>query len=157
MRSPFAIAFVFMLAACTVEPPPAPPEVAAPAPTPASPLAGTRWQLAELRAPGQGPAVIRIGNPSRYMLHFEAPDQVAVRLDCNSGRGGFTTTPTAEDRGALAFGPIAMTRMLCPRGSQETRVARELAMVRSYGLGAAELRLDLGTDGAQQVWRRAGR
>jgi hypothetical protein len=47
-----------------------------------------------------------------------------------------------------------MTRMLCPRGSQETRVARELAEVRGYALAGADLRLELATEGAQQVWRR---
>ncbi len=155
MRWPLALGLAVAVGACAVAPPPVPPEALPPAPTPASPLAGTSWQLVELRAPGQRPLRLPRTDPPRYTLHFEAPDQVAVRLDCNRGRGGFTATPTAEDRGRLAFGPIALTRMMCPRASQETRVARELAEVRFYALTGAELRLDLATDGAQQVWRRA--
>jgi heat shock protein HslJ len=154
MRWPLALGFALSLGACAVAPPPAAPDEPPSAPAPAAPLAGTRWQLVELQAPGERPLRIPPANPPRYTLHFEAQDQVAMRLDCNRGRGGFAATPTAGDRGSLRFGPIAMTRMLCPRGSQETRVARELAEVRGYALAGADLRLELATEGAQQVWRR---
>ncbi len=155
MRGAFAIGLATILAACAVEPPPAAPEAPPPTPTASAPLGGTSWQLAELRAPGQPPLRLPRTDPPRYTLHFEAPDQVAVRLDCNRGRGAFTAAPVAEGRGELAFGPIALTRMMCPRGSQETRVARELAEVRFYVLSGMELRLELATPGAQQIWRRA--
>ncbi len=117
-------------------------------------LAGTSWQLVELRSNDDAIGATRVPEPARYTLAFDGAGQVALRLDCNRGRGTATITPTGLTGGRLEFGPVAMTRAMCPPGSLDTRVARELPFVRSYMLQGDTLRLELFADGGQQVWRR---
>lgn len=123
---------------------------------PSSRLAGTSWELVALRA-GDPAAAARPADPARYTLDFDDRGGVAARLDCNRGRGSYTETPTGPDRGRLAFGPMAVTRALCPPGSLGERLAGELPAVRAYVLGPEELRLELAEGGAVQLWRRAAR
>jgi hypothetical protein len=44
---------------------------------------------------------------------------------------------------------------MCPPGSLEPRVARQLPWVRVYKIQGETLRLELFADGGQQIWRRA--
>jgi heat shock protein HslJ len=121
----------------------------------APPLAGTNWQLAELRSNDDAIGVTRVAEPQRYTMAFGSGGEVTLRLDCNRGRGEATVTPGEPGAGRIAFGPIAMTRAMCPPGSLDSRVARELAFVRSYRLEGETLRFELLADGGQQLWRRA--
>lgn len=118
---------------------------------PASPLAGTSWELLELHSPEDSIGTVRVDDPSRYTLAFSADGAVALRLDCNRGRGSWRS----EEPHRLEFGPIAMTRAMCPPGSLDGRLGRELPFVRSYALRGDTLRLELLADGGQQIWRRA--
>ena len=45
--------------------------------------------------------------------------------------------------------------MMCPPGSLDARLGRELPFVRVYAIQGDTLRLELMADGGQQVWRRA--
>ena len=49
--------------------------------------------------------------------------------------------------GALEFAPIATTRMMCPSGSHDQKVMRDLPYVRSYLLKDGKLYLFLMADG----------
>ena len=118
---------------------------------PASPLAGTSWELLELRSPEDSIGTVRVEDPSRYTLAFGADGAAVLRLDCNRGRGSWRS----EEPHRLEFGAIAMTRAMCPPGSLEPRLARELPFVRSFALQQGTLRLELLADGGQQIWRRA--
>jgi para-nitrobenzyl esterase len=121
----------------------------------ANPLAGTAWQLAELRSPDDAIGIVRPRDPGHYTLAFDAEGNVAVRLDCNRGRSRATVTAERADQGRLEFGPIAATRAMCPPGSLDARLARELPFVRRYVLQPdGKLRLELFADGGQQVWER---
>jgi len=118
-----------------------------------NPLAGSSWQLVELRSSDDAIGVVRPRDPTHYTLAFDAEGNVAVRLDCNRGRGRATVTPERADLGRLEIGGIATTRALCPPGSLDTRLARELPFVRLYVLEpGGRLRLELFADGGQQVW-----
>jgi hypothetical protein len=44
--------------------------------------------------------------------------------------------------------------MMCPPGSLDARLGRELPWVRVYALEGDSLRMELMADGGQQVWRR---
>jgi heat shock protein HslJ len=114
-------------------------------------LAGTAWQLEELRI---GAESRRIEQPARYTMAFDQPDEVSLLLDCNRGRGRAEVTPTGFSGGRVAFGPVATTRAMCPPGSLDTQVARGLSGTLLYTLQGDTLRLN-GPGGAQQVWRRA--
>lgn len=118
---------------------------------PASPLAGTSWELVELRSPEDSIGTVRVEDPSRYRLEFGADGAATLRLDCNRGRGNWRSAEPHR----LEFGAMAMTRAMCPPRSLEPRVARELPWVRVFAIQGDTLRLELFADGGQQVWRRA--
>ena len=124
------------------------------APLPASaqaPLAGTSWELVELRSPEDSIGTVRVDDPARYTIAFNADGSAALRLDCNRGRG----TWRSEAPGRIEFGAVATTRMMCPPGSLDARLGRELPFVRVYAIQDDRLRLELMADGGQQTWRRA--
>jgi heat shock protein HslJ len=123
------------------------------APLPASaqaPLAGTSWELVELRSPEDSIGTVRVDDPARYTITFNADGSAALRLDCNRGRG----TWRSEAPGRVELGAVATTRMMCPPGSLDARLGRELPFVRVYAIQGGTLRLELMADGGQQFWRR---
>lgn len=122
---------------------------------PRAPLAGTSWQLTELRSSDDAIGVVRVADPARYTLAFDAEGNAAMRLDCNRGRGRYTASEDEPGMGRLEFGPIATTRAMCPPGSLDARLGRELPFVRIWVREGDTLRLELFADGGQQIWRRA--
>jgi para-nitrobenzyl esterase len=123
------------------------------APLPAAaqaPLAGTSWELVELRSPDDSIGTVRVDDPARYTIAFNADGSAALRLDCNRGRG----TWRSEAPGRLEFGAVATTRMMCPPGSLDARLGRELPFIRVFAIQGDTLRLELMADGGQQFWRR---
>lgn len=68
----------------------------------------------------------RITRPAtgRYTLLFQPGGAVAVQADCNRGSGTYLLSG-----GSLSFGPIAMTRAMCPPGSMDTEFLKGLALV----------------------------
>lgn len=69
------------------------------------------------------------GAPERYQLEFAEAGTVQVQADCNRGSGSYTLSA-----GALAFGPIAMTKMGCPDDSQDRDFMAQLASGGSLAL-----------------------
>lgn len=130
--------------------------VAAPsvAPATAAALDGTRWRLQQFESSDDAQGVTRPDDPARYTLEFGG-DRAAMRLDCNRASAAWRATPSGATGGALAFGPVAMTRAACPPGSLDTRIARDLPRVRSYTLAGDTLNLALEADGGIYTWRRA--
>ena len=123
------------------------------APLPAlaqAPLAGTSWELVELRSPDDSIGTVRVDDPARYTITFNADGSAALRLDCNRGRGSWRS----EAPGRLELGPAAVTRMMCPPGSLDARLGRELSWVRVYAIQGDTLRMELMADGGRQIWRR---
>jgi heat shock protein HslJ len=116
-----------------------------------APLAGTSWELVELRSPEDSIGTVRVDDPARYTITFNADGSAALRLDCNRGRG----TWRSEAPGRVELGAVATTRMMCPPGSLDARLGRELPFVRVYAIQGDTLRLELMADGGQQFWRRA--
>jgi heat shock protein HslJ len=64
---------------------------------------------------------------------------LSARIDCNRGRGKWE----AEEPNQLVFGPMALTRAMCPPGSMHDKIAKDLAFVRSYVLTDGHLFLSL--------------
>lgn len=106
--------------------------------TPAS-LEGTSWRLVQINLPaGARPAIER----SRYTIGFGADGVLNVRFDCNRGRGSWKSAAP----GQLEFGPMALTRAMCPVGSLHDELVRQWPGVRAYQLKDERLFLTL-TDG----------
>lgn len=104
-------------------------------------LAGTSWQL--VRFAGGDDTVLTPDDPAKYALAFNADNSVAVRIDCNRGRGTWRSSQPPH----VEFGPIALTKMLCPAAPLTERFGRDLAYVRSYVIEGGHLHLSLMADG----------
>lgn len=85
-------------------------------------LADSGWQLIQI----EGRAV----NPTEdaYTLNF-ATGNVSGKGDCNRLTGTFTSD---KNTGALSFGPMASTRMMCPNQAQEDLFVRLIGSVDAY-------------------------
>jgi para-nitrobenzyl esterase len=112
----------------------------------ADPLTGTTWQLIQIEsmAPNEQPST-EIEQRFKYTVTFGDDGKAGFRLDCN--RGNSTWTREGEgSSGGLTFGPIAVTKMMCPQPSDEAKVAAALADVRSYLVKDGKLHLSLKVD-----------
>lgn len=120
-------------------------------------LAGTSWRLVALQSSDDAIGVVHPDDPAKYELSFGADGRVAARLDCNRGSAAYSLATTDKAKGAINFGPMVMTRAMCPAGSLDTRVGRELSFVRSYLLNGDRLTLVMMADGGNQVWQRSAK
>lgn len=104
-------------------------------------LEGSSWRLVQI-AMSDGvtrPAIER----SRYTIGFGPQGVLNVRFDCNRGRGSWQSSGP----GNLEFGPLALTRALCPVGSLHDELVRQWPYVRSYLIRDGRLFLSLMADG----------
>ncbi|HYG86166.1 MAG TPA: carboxylesterase family protein [Azospirillum sp.] len=107
----------------------------------ASELGGIAWQLVKFEG-GDG-TTLTPDDKAKYTLAFEADGRVSVRIDCNRGRGTWRSSGPKQ----LTFGPLALTRAMCPPGSLHDRIVRDWEFVRSYTIKDAHLFLALMADG----------
>ena len=130
MRLWFALFLALACAACAT---PAPPATQA--------LGGTAWQFAKFQG-GDGRVVLP-DDQAKYTIAFSADGGVNVRFDCNRGRGSWKSAAP----GQLLFGPLALTRAMCPPGSLHDQLVKHWFYVRSYVLTNGRLYLSLMADG----------
>jgi para-nitrobenzyl esterase len=105
-----------------------------------SPLGGTSWQVVRFRdAEGN---ILVAKDPSQYTLEFIADGQLSARIACNRGRGTWKSPGISQ----LSFGPLALTRAMCPAEPMD-RLTRDWAAVRSYVIRDGRLYLSLMADG----------
>ena len=79
--------------------------------------------------------------PERYTLEFLPGSRVSVRADCNRGSASYT-----RNGNALGFGPIALTRMMCPPGSRDAEFLKGLGNVSGMLFRGSDLVLTLKVD-----------
>jgi heat shock protein HslJ len=104
-------------------------------------LEGTTWQL--VRFQGGDDRTLTPDDPAKYTIEFAAGGRVAARIDCNRGSGTWKSTSA----GQLEFGPLALTRAMCPEGSLQPQIAKQWTNVRSYLIRDGRLFLSLMADG----------
>ena len=97
-----------------------------------TPLTDTGWQLVSIDS-ADGPTAVK--DPSTFTVTFGADGHAAFLLDCNRGSGSWQAT----DSGTLSFGPIAVTLMMCPQPSLDTRVAAALSGVGGWRIEDGQL------------------
>jgi heat shock protein HslJ len=127
------------------------------APMPVAALPGSSWQLAYFESSDD--AIGRLIPPrlERYTVEFAADGAASFQLDCNRLSSRWTQTAASERGGSIAFAPGAMTRAFCGEAAMDTRIARDLAYVRSFTIVGDRLNLALEADAGIYVWtRRAG-
>ena len=113
------------------------------APTPKVQLGGigeTSWQLVKFQG-GDG-TVLTPDDRTKYTVAFTNDGYVRVRLDCNRGRGTWILNGPNE----LRFGPMALTRAMCPTGSLYDHIVKQWPFVRTYTLKGGHLFLALMAD-----------
>jgi heat shock protein HslJ len=93
---------------------------------------------------------IPVAAPDRYTLRFEGPGRVALRADCNQGRGTYSVHPDRR----IIFGPLALTKMACPAGSLSDRFARDVGRAAIWFVRDGDLYLDLPADSGTLRFRR---
>jgi heat shock protein HslJ len=113
---------------------------ATPSASAASELGG-KWQL--VRFEGGDDTTLTPDDAAEYTLEFAVDGSLTARIDCNRGRG----TWQSSGSGNLTFGPLALTRAMCPPGSLHNQIVRQLPYVRSYVLKDGRLYLSLMADG----------
>ncbi|MBL0225727.1 MAG: META domain-containing protein [Geobacteraceae bacterium] len=111
-------------------------------------LSGTAWRLLSIQSMDDTQGTVRISDPALYTIDFQGDGKVAFRLDCNRAFG----TWQANTSGALIFGDVASTRMLCPPSSHDQRILRDLPFVRSYLMQDGKLYMSLMADGGIYGW-----
>ena len=139
-RQLFSLMALSSLAACATSPTTPPPASAATSAKAAS-LEGTAWRLVEFK--GGDDSILRPDDRTKYTIEFGADGRVSARIDCNRGSGTWTSSGPNQ----LQFGPLALTRMMCPPGSLHDQIARQWGNVRSYVLENGHLFLSLMADG----------
>jgi heat shock protein HslJ len=103
-------------------------------------LAGTSWQL--VRFEGSDGTVLTPDDRSKYTIAFEAQN-ISARIDCNRGRGTWTSSGANQ----VQFGPMAMTRALCPPDSLHDQIVKQWGNIRGYAMKGGHLFLSLMADG----------
>jgi heat shock protein HslJ len=126
---------LLMLVACCIRLPSAAGQDAA------ASLAGTSWELIKFQ--GSDDTTLTPDDRSKYTLAFGADGNVTVRLDCNRGRGTWKSGGPNQ----LQFGPLVLTRAMCPAGSLHDQIAKNWDYVRGYVLKDGHLYLSLMADG----------
>jgi uncharacterized protein/heat shock protein HslJ len=120
----------------------------------AAPLTGTTWELVAIQSMDDAQGTTYIDHPETVTLSFVADGRANFRLDCNRGSATWKGKPLAESSsGALEFGPLIATRAMCPPGSPDQKVTRDLPYVRSYLLKGGKLYLSLMADGGIYEWQ----
>lgn len=118
-----------------------------------STLAGTHWQLVKFQSMDDAIGEIVPDDPTLYTMHLMDDSTVAMRLNCNRATGSWSIEPAANDTsGGFEFGPLGVTRAMCPPPSMDERIARDAAYVRSFLLKDGRLYLSLLADGGIYEW-----
>lgn len=104
-------------------------------------LVGTSWQL--VRFQGSDGTTLTPDDGVKYTIAFHADGSLAVRIDCNRGRSSWKSAGPNQ----LEFGPLALTRAMCPPGSMHDRIVTHWPYFRSYVTKDGHLFLALMADG----------
>jgi putative lipoprotein len=104
-------------------------------------LAATAWQLVKFQG-GDG-ATLTPDDGAKYTIGFGAGGLLTARVDCNRGRGTWTSSGSNQ----IALGPLALTRAQCPPGSLHDQIVKQWGYIRSYVVKDGHLFLSLMADG----------
>jgi len=108
---------------------------------PPADLGGTSWQLVKFQ--GSDERTLTPDDWARYTIEFGTDGRLSARIDCNRGVGTWKSSEPSQ----LEFGPLALTRAMCPPGSLHDHLVKQWPYVRSYVLQDGHLFLSLMADG----------
>ena len=107
-----------------------------------SDLTGTSWRLVEFK--GSDDTVLKPKDRNKYTVVFGDGGRLSAVVDCNQGHG----TWDSDGPGHVTFGPLGLTRMMCPdEGAKlDGNLETQWENVTSYVLKGGRLFLSLKTD-----------
>ena len=112
-------------------------------------LTGTTWEWVETVGATESVAV---ADPTRYAITFNEDGSAAIKADCNTVLGTYTT---AED-GTLTVMLGPSTLMACPEDSQAAPFLAGLAAAASYSFDGSDLLIAQAADAGTLHLRAAG-
>jgi heat shock protein HslJ len=104
-------------------------------------LTGTSWQLVKFQ--GGDDTTLTPDDRAKYTIAFGSDGRLTARIDCNRGRGTWTSGGARR----LQFGPMALTRAKCASGSLHDHLVKQWSAIRSYVIKDGHLFLSLMADG----------
>ena len=104
-------------------------------------IGGLSWQLVKYQG-GNG-AVLTPDDKAKYTVAFKNNGNLSVRFDCNRGTGDWILNGPNQ----LRFGPLDITRVVCPSGSWHDQLVRQWPFIRTYVVKSGHLYLSLASDG----------
>jgi para-nitrobenzyl esterase len=104
-------------------------------------LAGSSWRLVKFEG-GDG-TTLTPDDPAKYTITFQSDGRLNARIDCNRGMGTWKSSGPPQ----LEFGPLALTRAMCPPGSLHDQIVKQWPYVRSYVMRDGHLFMSLMADG----------
>lgn len=113
-------------------------------------LTGTTWRLHAIQSMDDVQGTTRPQSDRIYTMQLTPDGRAAFQLDCNRGMTSYTHDASS---GAISFGNVALTRAMCPPGSLDTRIARDMGHVRSYSIRGDTLSMSMMADGGIYVWK----
>jgi len=117
------------------------------------PLADTAWRLVQFQSMDDAVGTVRPENPAAFTMRLNADGKVNMKLDCNRASGTWSSEPAGDGAsGSFTFGPLAMTRAICPPPNLDEQIGRHAEHVRSYLLKDGRLHLSLMADGGIYTW-----
>jgi heat shock protein HslJ len=105
-------------------------------------LAGVIWELANIQSKGDSTDLPRA--PGLYTLEFRKEGSVAIRADCNRGRGNWAS----ETADQLNITQLITTRAMCIPRSLHDQFLSDLNDARSFTLADGKLYLATMADGS---------
>lgn len=127
------------------------PQVEPPPPS----LAGTRWGLVAFQSSDDAIGKVIPPNVERYTMTFEEGGRLLLQLDCNRATGTWSVTSQSTQGGSLSMKGGPMTRAMCQQGALDSRLARDLARIRSFTLKQDRLFLALEADAGIYEFKRS--
>jgi heat shock protein HslJ len=109
-------------------------------------LEGTKWNWLGTQT---GTEKVVATTPIKYSLDFRTANTVYVRADCNTGSGSYKL-----DGDHITFGPMAMTMMACPPGSQDLQFKQAIGAANTYKIVIDHM-IFVGNDGSATLFARA--
>jgi len=109
-------------------------------------LEGTKWNWLGTQT---GTEKIVASTPIKYSLDFKTATTVTVRADCNTGSGSYKL-----EGDHITFGPMAMTMMACPPGTQDHQFLQSLGVANTYKV-VLDTMIFVGNDGSAMLFARA--
>jgi len=100
-------------------------------------LANTSWQLVQFR--GANGESASPDDKTKYTISFGSDGSLSARIDCNRAVGAWKTSAPNQ----IQFGPVALTRAMCPPGSSNERLGQDLELITSYQIRDDHLLLSL--------------